>query len=196
MCRRGRSLVELLAALVVLGLLVAISVPTAAEMLAEARAAAGARSVAATLQAMRWKAVSSHRSHGLFFSRDAQGWHWFVVRDGNGNGLRTAEVRAGTDPVLSGPHRLEQRTEGFYLGFPAVASIPAIPPRSGSIANLDDPVKFGRSNLISFSPLGTASSGTLYLTDGRHAVRAVVLFGPSARIRVWRFDTRERRWKL
>lgn len=193
---RGWSLAELLAGLVVLGLLVAICVPAAVEMMAEARGAAAAREVAATLQAMRWRAVARHRSHGLFFSRDARGWHWLVVRDGNGNGLRTAEVRDGTDPTLSGPHRIEDRVRGVYVGFPPASELPAIPPRAGSIPDLNDPVKFGNSNLIAFSPLGTASSGTLYLTDRRHALRAVVLFGPTVRIRVWRLDTREARWKL
>jgi type II secretory pathway pseudopilin PulG len=193
---RGWSLPELLAALIVLGLVVAICAPATAEMMAEARAAAAAREVAATLQAMRWRAVSTHRTHGLFFRLDARGWHWFVVRDGNGNGLRTAEVRDGTDPTLSGPHRIEDRVEGLQVGFPPALEIPAIPPRSGSIPDLGDPVKFGNSNLIAFSPLGTASSGTLYLTDRRYALRAVVLFGPTVRIRVWRLDTRESRWKL
>jgi prepilin-type N-terminal cleavage/methylation domain-containing protein len=193
---RGLSLVELLVALVLIGILTSVLLPTGAEMVADARAAAGAREMAATLQALRWKAVSANRSYGLFFSLDQRGWHWLVVRDGNGNGLRTAEVRSGTDPAVSGPHRMEDRVDGLYLGFPPVQSLPAIPPRSGSISNLADPVKFGNSNLISFSPWGTASSGTLYLTDRRHALRAVVLFGPTVRVRVWRFDTREARWKL
>ena len=57
-------------------------------------------------------------------------------------------------------------------------------------------MRFGRSDLISFGPLGTASGGTLYLTDSRHRLYAVVLYGRTARVRVWRYDTREGRWKL
>jgi len=193
---RGWSLVELLAALVLIGVLTSLLLPTTAEIAADARAAAGARELAAILQSMRWKAVATNTNHGLFFALDDKGWHWLVVRDGNRNGLRTAEVRNGTDRIVSGPHRLEERVSGLYLGFPPAVSVPRIPPRSGSIPNLTDPVKFGRSDLISFSPLGTASSGTLYVTDRRHALRAVVLFGPAVRVRVWRFDTREDKWKL
>jgi type II secretory pathway pseudopilin PulG len=186
----------LLVVIVLIGVMVSVVAPTAAEMVADARAAAGARELASILQAMRWKAVAANSNHGLFFARDERGWYWLVVRDGNGNGLRTAEVRSGTDRTVSGPHRLEDRVSGLYLGFPPAESIPRIPPRSGAISDLIDPVKFGRSNLISFSPLGTASSGTLYVTDRRHALRAVVLFGPAVRVRVWRFDTREAKWKI
>jgi hypothetical protein len=57
-------------------------------------------------------------------------------------------------------------------------------------------VRFGRSDLISFSPGGSASSGTLYVTDGRRGFYAVVLFGPTARLRVWRYRPEERRWTL
>ena len=140
--------------------------------------------------------MALNRHHGLFFEELEGGWAWFVVRDGNGNGLRTSEVRSGTDETLSGPHRLEDHMPGVGLGFPAGCSIPGIPPRRGIIEDLADPVKFGRSNLISFSPLGSSSSGTLYVSDRSHKLYGVVLFGPTARVRVWRFDIRERRWKL
>jgi len=182
--------------LALLATAVLLVVPTAAAMAIDARISAGAREIAAILQAQRWEAVAANETRGLYFVRDARGWQWFDVRDGNGNGLRTAEVRAGVDPTVRGPFRLEQRVAGIRLGFPPTARLPAVPPRTGSLANVVDPVQFGRSDLISFSALGTSSSGTLYVTDGRHALRAIVLFGPSARLRVWRLDTRENRWKL
>jgi prepilin-type N-terminal cleavage/methylation domain-containing protein len=193
---RALTLVECLVALGLVAVLASLIVPAGAEIIDQARASAGARELAAVIQSLRWRAVAENRSHGLWFVRDERGWAWRVVRDGNGNGLRTAEARDGTDVTISGPHRLELRVEGLYLGFPPVEQIPRIPPRAGSLPDLSDPIKFGRSDLVSFSPLGTASSGTLYVTDRRHALRAIVLFGPSVRVRVWRYDTREARWKL
>jgi len=192
----GFSLVELLAALILLGLGAALLFPAAADRLAGSRASAAAREMAMTLHALRFRSVAGNASHGLLFEQDASGWHWFVVRDANGNGLSTAEVRSGTDLTLSGPHRVADRVQGIYPGFPPAPRLPRIPPRSGALTDLGDPLQFGRSNLVAFSPYGTASSGTLYLTDGRHALRAVVLFGPTARVRVWRLDTREGRWRL
>jgi hypothetical protein len=142
---------------------------------------------------MRWRSVAQGRGRGWEFRRDNVGWYWLEVQDGNGNGLRRAEIAGGTDRVLSGPHRLEHWVEGVRPGFPEIDAIPGIPPRGGLIDRLDDPVKFGRSDLVGFSPRGSASSGTLYLTDG-DSLFAVVLYGPTARVRVWRFETAARRW--
>ena len=119
-----------------------------------------------------------------------------MVEDGNGNGLRTAEVRRGVDPTVSGPHHLQDQVEDVRLGFPPGGPFPRIPPRTGNIVDTDDPVQFGRSDIVAFSPLGRSSSGTLYVTDGRRGLFAIVLFGPATRARVWRYDSVGGKWSL
>lgn len=193
---RGLSLIELLTGLTLTGLALAAVVPAFAELGAAGRVAAGAREMAMTFHALRWKAAARHRSHGLLFERQGESWVWREVADGNGNGLRTAEVRAGTDPTLAGPFRMEARVRGVRLGLLPGEGIPRIPPRGGVLDDADDPVRFGRSDLVSFSPLGSASSGTLFLTDGKNELYGVVLFGPTSRVRVWRYDRRVGEWKL
>jgi len=191
----GMALLEVLVGVTLASLLFVAAAPTFATLRSAGRTAAGAREIAITLQAQRWQSVATGRSHGLWFTTDARGWAWRVVRDGNGNGLRTAEVRDGTDAILSGPHRLEDRLAPTRLGLPTDGAIPEIPPRRGRIPSGTDPVQFGRTDLVSFSPQGTASSGTLYVTDGRDLF-GIVLFGATARVRVWRYDGRAGRWRL
>lgn len=193
---RGITLSETLAVLALLAIGLAAALPTVADLGSAGRAAAGARLMATAFHAMRWRSVAENRAHGLYFERRDDGWVWYEVADGNGNGLRSAEIEDGTDGALSGPQRLEDRVSRVRLGFPAGGPIPRIPPRTGMIADLDDPVQFGRSNIVSFTPLGASSSGTLYVTDGRHELLGVVLFGPTVRVRVWRFDRRTGRWTL
>jgi prepilin-type N-terminal cleavage/methylation domain-containing protein len=193
---RGLSLPELLTTLAVVAVAALMSVGLLGELATAGRTAAAAREMAITFAALRWRSVSVNRSHALAFERDTIGWHWYVVRDGNGNGVRTAEIRTGVDTRVSGPHRLEQRVAGVSFGFPPGGPFPRIPPRRGALRASDDPIDFGRSDLVSFSPLGTASSGTLYVTDGRHRLSGILLFGPTNRVRVWHFDTRVGRWKL
>lgn len=193
---RGFSLAELLVVIAIASVILAMAAPALATLRAGARAAAGARIMASAFHDLRFQAVARARHRALAFTRDGARWSWRVVEDGNGNGVRSSEIRDGTDPVISGPHRLEDRVEGVFPGFPGPGPYPAVPPSRGNLDRLDDPVKFGRSDLVSFSPLGSSSSGTLYLTDGGEELWAVVLFGPTTRVRVWRYDSRGGRWVL
>jgi hypothetical protein len=63
--------------------------------------------------------------------------------------------------------------------------IPALPPETGLLSG--DPVRFGSSDILSFSPYGTATPGTFYLA-GDASQAAVRVTGGSARVRlmVWR----------
>jgi len=192
--QRGWSLTDALVTLVIVGLLAAWTAPVAARAVADARTAAAAREFALLFHALRWRAVSENRAAGLYFEQSGGAWQWWEIEDGNGNGLRTAEVRDGTDLRRSGPHRLEQTHRGVRLGFPSGDPIAAIPPGRGVLTG-SDPVRFGRADLISFTPRGRSSSGTLYLTDGNHRLYGVRLFGASTRVRVWRWDNGEVLWR-
>jgi hypothetical protein len=185
---------EILVAIAVLAALVLAAAPAAAHLRNGGRAAAGARWVATSFAAERWRAVTLARAGGYHFAPDAGVWSWLAVEDGNGNGLRTAEVRTGTDRARDLRRRLGRDVDGVEFGIPPGGPFPEAPPGTGTIGSGEDPVRFGRSDLVSFSPDGSASSGTLYVTDGMDGLFAVVLFGPTARVRVWRYDRRSGRW--
>jgi hypothetical protein len=70
-----------------------------------------------------------------------------------------------------------------------------IPPAEGYIEDTEDPIKFGKSDIASFSPVGDSSSGTVYISDGRDRMMAVVLFGPTVRVRVWEYVHEENKWR-
>jgi prepilin-type N-terminal cleavage/methylation domain-containing protein len=193
---KGYTLAELLAVLAIVAMAVAVTLPAAAMLREGGRAAAGARTMASVLSAQRWKSVTKHRVSGLQFRKLGTTWSWREVADGNGNGLRTAEITRGIDPVLTPDDSLEHQDSSVRLGLPPGGPYPEAPPGTGSLNGGDDPVRFGRSDLVSFSPVGSASSGTIYITDGRSGLFAIVLYGPTARLRVWRFIPRERRWTL
>jgi len=191
---RGFTLLETLVVVVLTGLILAALGPALAQARGSAVTVAGARYLAVTLAALHWKSVAEGRAHGLYFSKDEQGWNWVEVRDGNGNGLRAAEVRDGTDERLGRARRLEEVASGVALGFPEGGPFPEIPPKRGWIDDLDDPIRIGNTPVLSFSPLGTSSSGTLYVTDRKTRLFAVVLYGRTAKLRVWRYSAAGRAW--
>ena len=182
----GFSLLEVLACLALLGILVAASVPLLAETVARERLRAAGWETALLMRGLRQRAVTQRFGFGLRFVRSGGAWSYSLYRDGNGNGIRTADILAGKDPLLLGPEEPGMRHEGIRFGLPGTA-VPQIPPGTGPITDPSDPVKFGGSDIISFSPSGSISGGTLYLTNGRR-VMAVVVYGPTGRIRAFRFD--------
>jgi len=97
---------------------------------------------------------------------------------------------------LTGDDAFDRTIPDVKLGIPPGGPFPEAPPGTDWLVAGDDPVRFGNSDLVSFTPVGSASSGTLYVTDGKRGLYAVVLFGPTARLRVWRFIPEERRWTL
>ena len=186
------SVVELLAVVAMLALMLGVAIPAISAARGRVATAAAARRLANEFQGQRWRSLAQGSVHGLRFEPDHRGrWSWYRVRDGNGNGLRSRELAEGTDLVLSGPHPFP---DGAQPGLPPGGSYPEIPPGGGWIDPAGDPVRFGAADLVSFGRLGGASSGRIYLTDGREELWAVVLFGRTGRIRVWRYDVRTGRW--
>ena len=190
------SLLEALIVLAILAALVLAAMPAAAAIRDGGRAAAAARAVATGFAAERWRAVARSRTGGLQFATVAGVWRWRGVDDGNGNGLRTAEIRSGVDSFREEFRELAQEVPGTAFGFPPGGPYPEAPPGTDTVRAGDDPIRFGVSDVVSFSPDGSASSGTVYITDGKAGLSAVVLFGATARARVWRWDVRTRRWIL
>ena len=191
---RGISLPELLVALALGAMMLAVALPAAAHLRSSGRVAAGARIVAGMFAEQRFKSIALHNTRGYSFELLPTGWAWREVEDGNGNGLRTAEVRSRVDRTVHPPRRLEEDVEHVVFGIPPGGPYPEAPPGTGTITEGDDPVRFGTSDLVSFTPLGRASSGTVYLTDGADGLCAVVLFGATARTRVWRWDRGAGQW--
>ena len=191
---QGVTLLELLVATTLAMLVGTAALPAMGHYLSSVRTAAGARLLVVRLQGIRAKSISRGLSHGLLFERDDLGWFWFDIVDGDGDGLRAADLRKGIDRKLSGPHRLGDLLPHVDLGFPLGQSIPRVPPRRGWIRDLQRPVRLGNSSILAFSPLGTSSSGTLYVSDGGRGLMAIVLYGRTGRIRVWRHDAEGERW--
>ena len=183
---RGFSLPEVLASLALLGILISISAPILAETVARERLQSAGWETAVFMRGLRQRSVAERAGHGLRFVRAGGSWSYSLYRDGNGNGIRTADILAGRDPLLRGPEAPETRHEGIRLGLPG-AEVPQIPPGTGFIPDPSDPVKFGGTDIVSFSPSGSISGGTLYLTDGKRAM-AIVVYGPTGRIRALRFE--------
>ena len=187
----GHTLPELCAALAVAGMALAAGLPALATGLERERLETALRDVGRDLVAARWRALATGRSAGLRFVRDASGrLAWSLHADGDGDGLRSADIDSGTDPLL----RAGGLPALLRAGLGAGPVPPALPPQSGPLDRPEDPIKFGNADLAAFAPSGGATPGSIYLTDGRRSV-ALVLNGVTGRLRLFRLQGSNSAWK-
>jgi type II secretory pathway pseudopilin PulG len=186
----GWSLVELL---IVLGASLVIAgwaLAGLSAMAADARATGAARHLVARLRQERLEAVRTGRTCGLRF-RDGGGEVVFdVVSDGNGNGLRSAEIETGVDVTHGAPVRLADAFAGAR--FAIVEAVPSIDGGPGLPAGAD-PIRLG-STVLAFSPSGGSTSGTLYLASADRRQFAIRILGATGRIRLYELDRPRGLW--
>ncbi|HZE89328.1 MAG TPA: GspH/FimT family pseudopilin [Verrucomicrobiae bacterium] len=182
-------------ALAVGAVLVAMAVPSLSGLLARRSVDAAAATIAGELARARQDAIARRRYVGVVFEMSPEGDRFAVYLDGGQTGIRTAEIASGVDELLRGPVDLRSGNDDVRLAIPGPGAIPKVPPSRGVLHAGDDPVQFGGSDIVSFSPTGESSSGAIYLTGRGSELRAVVVFGRSARLRVWSFDPVQHLWR-
>jgi Tfp pilus assembly protein FimT len=176
-----------------MGLLAAVATPALFAALSRGRVLAAARELGQEMARLRSEAIASRRDVAMRLVWSEGRYVYAFYADGDGDGVRADDIASGRDPALGSPRDLRSRYDGVDFGVLDEA-IPEIPPASGVLPPGSDPVQFGRSDIITFTPRGTSSSGTLYVSDGSGAAAAVVLYGGTGRIRIWRFNSDHRVW--
>jgi hypothetical protein len=140
-------LVELLFVTTMVALLAGMSVPFLAAGLDRSRTQAAARYLASRFALARMEAVKRSAHVGIQFGDPRTGYAFAVYVDGNRNGVLTRDIERQVDRPLGRSERLGDSFPGVTIGV-----LPGV-----GIAS--DPVHIGASRLMSFTPLGTATSG-------------------------------------
>ena len=184
---RGISLLESLLVTAVLAIIVTTAIPE----LREVRRAAALRSASGQLKGLLFRcrayAVMNARSTAAVFEQRSDGsWRCFIAVDGDGDGIRSRDIRRLVDPVVGEVIHFE--AGGAGLGILQGEVVPDPSGRGRLRGNLLDPVRAGRGNMITFTPRGTASPASLYLTDHHARMRVLRVYGGTGRVisRVWR----------
>ncbi len=192
----GINLIEIMLVLAITGLVAVIAIPPLHHWSRGLRVEMAARQIASTMHLARVHAIRYSTNVGLKFRTDeTTGELTFALyRDGDGDGVLNRDITSGVDLEVWPPRPLSQFGDGVRIGFP-----PGPPPRNPSspsrrLDRLHDPIRFNRSDLAVFTPLGTATPGSIYVTDGYLHLAAVRTYHRSAKIMVVTYDREDETW--
>lgn len=185
----GFTLIELVLVVSVIATVAAMSIPATRDAIDALRAAMAARYLSSRLMHARIDAVRRSAAIALRFEPVGSDYRLTTVLDGNGNGVRTTEIESGVDVALTMGERLRERFPGIEFGLLA-----GVPDADGSPAADPDGVRIGTARILTMSPDGTATAGTLYV-HGRRSQFAVRVLGATGRVRVLQFHQGTRTWR-
>ena len=188
MNEHGRTLLEMVIVLALVLALAAILTPNLRAYSQEVQLMAAAQAFRGQFREAYSIAIAKNVQTAIRFETGPAGPTYSIYVDGNHNGVLSADIASGVDRRVAGPRPLDAGLARVRVAINA--NVPAIPPDSGTL-DPSDPIRFGRSNMLSFSPMGTATPGTFYLA-GEFAQAAVRVTPESARVRI--LFCRGRRW--
>ncbi len=182
----GQGLLEGLTVLALVGTMTAVTLPAVQNLRREAALQRAARIICGLIVRGRALSVARGRAMALVFERDAGRWRCFLAEDGDGDGVNRVDLRSGRDTITGEVHRLASGGAG-----PGILAGEPVPDPSGHgvlRGDLEDPIRAGRGDIITLKAGGTATPGSIYLSDGHSRMRVIRIYGATARVRqmVWR----------
>lgn len=165
-----------------IGVLCAMAVPSILSGLDRSRARAAARYISHQCGLARIQAIGRSAVVALRFVPRGDEYEVQMFIDRNRNGVRTADIAAGVDTPLGPPESLSTNFRGVRIG---------LAPELGLGT---DAVKLGSGGLLSFTPLGTATAGSIYIVGKDGSQFALRVIGATARTRLQWYDRHARAW--
>jgi len=180
MNQSGRTFIEAVVAVTILGMSALAATPPLFRAHGEAAVTQLDRRLRALVFRCRSVALMRGRAVALVFDQPSDGgWRIFVAEHGDGDGVLQVDIDSGIDLVTSDPIRIEAGGAG-----PGILQGIRVPDPLGGgwlDGNLADPVRAGRGDKITFTPAGTATPASIYLTDHRSCMRVVRVYGATGR---------------
>jgi prepilin-type N-terminal cleavage/methylation domain-containing protein len=192
----GFTLIEMLVTIALGFVLLLVTVPPILDASRRLRLEIAAAEVSRALHVARSHAVRHSAHVGVRMETDRANGRvtWALYRDGDGDGVLSADIAKGRDPRIGPTERpLASFGHGLRFGFPPRARLRD--PAGRRLDRLDDPIRFNRSDIASFGPTGTATPGSFYLTDGRDGLACVRVTSRTGRVRVMILDPATGVWR-
>src|SRR5438067_963991 len=100
---RGFTLLEILTAIIIIGVIVLCAIPAFASYRRRASCVAAGNELRGILRLVRSRAIARGRNAGVKFVRSNNNWTYTLYDDGNSNGITNNDIASGTDRRYFGP---------------------------------------------------------------------------------------------
>ena len=187
----GAALIDIIFAASLSVVMMAMAVPVIGGTLERERTMVGAQYLAGQLLFARLDSLKRARSVAVRLEVVGDRTQVQLFADGDGDGVLQRDIDRGIDPPLTPPGWLDDQARGISLRVnQSIRDVAG----TANIAPGDDPLRIGNTALLTFSPLASATNGTLYVAAHRGPQMAIRVFGATGRVRVLTFDTHTRQW--
>ena len=178
-------------AISIIAILSGAAIPLASGSIDQTRAAGAASYVASRISLARFEAVRRSRYVAIRFAHNAEGYWLRLYADGNANGVLSADITQGIDRPLTTDERLDYHFPGITFGIhPNVTPVDI-----GQPFNSADPIQIGPSTLLSFNPMGSCTSGTVFIRGRGASQYTVRVLGATGRTRILHFNFGDGTWQ-
>jgi len=189
---RGYTLIDTVVTAALCTVLAGLAVPVIGGTLARERTIIGTQYLAGQMQRARLEALKRARAVAVRVELVGDRTQLRLFVDGDGDGVLQRDVDLGIDPPLTPSEFLDDRSRDVSLRINQSITDPG---GGGELTPGEDPLRIGATSLLSFSPLGGATAGTLYVAARRGPQMAIRVFGGTGRIRIMTFDAQARQWR-
>ncbi|HYX19687.1 MAG TPA: GspH/FimT family pseudopilin [Thermoanaerobaculia bacterium] len=189
----GLSIFELLLGMTTLAGMLAIATPGVMRLREEVSLRSAVHEASVAFYLARSYAISKNRNVGLKFRRNGDRYEWALYADGNGNGVRTAEIASGVDRFLgvTYPWTRNDVMPGIMTG----TRVPDPGSPGHYLDHPEDPIRFNASDICSFSSMGESTPGSVYLWNAHDRMAVLRVFGQTAKLRSLYYRRGDREWK-
>lgn len=188
----GAALIDVIVAASLGVIMAGMAVPVIGGTLERERTIVGAQYLSGQLLRARLESLKRGSAVAVRFEIVGERTGVGLYADGNGNGVLQRDIDRGIDQALAPLEWLDVRSRDVSLRINQYVDDVG---GAGELAPGDDPLRIGNTALLAFSPLGSATGGTLYVAARRGPQMAIRVFGATGRVRVLMFDARSRQWR-